>query len=43
MTEITTTILTGSIAVMLAVAPTFVASTDDSGIQKRGTIPERRI
>jgi len=43
MTEIITTILTGSIAFMLAVAPAFAASTDDSGIQKREAIQERRI
>jgi hypothetical protein len=43
MTEIITTILTGSIAFMLAVAPALAASTDDPGIQKRGTIQERRI
>ncbi len=43
MTEIMTTILTGSIAFMLAVAPAFAASTDDPGIQKSEAIQDRRI
>jgi hypothetical protein len=43
MKEIITTILTGSIAFMLAVAPAFAASTDDPGIQKREANQERRI
>ncbi len=43
MTEIITTILTGGIAFMLAIAPVFAASTDDPGIQNREAIQERRI
>ena len=43
MEKIITTILTWSIAFMLAVAPTFAASTDDPGIQKREENQQKRI
>jgi len=43
MTEIITTIFTGGIAFILAVAPAFAASMDNPGIQKRKANQERRI
>ena len=43
MKKIISSILTGSITFMLAVAPAIAASTDDPGIQKREALQQKRI
>ena len=43
MKKITTIVVTGSVALMLAGAPVFAASTDDPRIQQREANQEKRI
>ncbi|HMK57188.1 MAG TPA: hypothetical protein VK448_11170 [Dissulfurispiraceae bacterium] len=43
MKKIISSVLTGSITFMFAVAPALAASTDDPGIQKREAIQQKRI
>jgi hypothetical protein len=43
MKKIISSILTGTVALVFAVAPAMAASTDDPGIQKREAVQQKRI